>query len=172
MHTLTRSIQRHFYKEANPKKNMVNLLRNLPKPQWVINEGSHRLKHPVFKLDEIENLENVRREPHGIRDHVALTLCKIARGSFDFFSRYDPPTMTEKNWLFRVITLETVAGIPGMVGGMLRHMKSIRTLKRDQGWINHLLQEAENERMHLFIFMHQRQPNFVFRIWVFLCQGV
>jgi ubiquinol oxidase len=36
-----------------------------------------------------------------------------------------------------------------MVAGMLRHLKSLRRMKRDNGWINTLLQEAENERMHL-----------------------
>jgi hypothetical protein len=36
-----------------------------------------------------------------------------------------------------------------MVAGMLRHLKSLRRMERDNGWINTLLQEAENERMHL-----------------------
>lgn len=36
-----------------------------------------------------------------------------------------------------------------MVAGMLRHLKSLRKMERDNGWINTLLQEAENERMHL-----------------------
>lgn len=36
-----------------------------------------------------------------------------------------------------------------MVGGTLRHLRSMRLLKRDGGWIHSLLEEAENERMHL-----------------------
>ena len=47
--------------------------------------------------------------------------------------------MSEKLWLRRVIFLETIAGVPGMVAAMLRHMKSLRTLERDQGWIHHLI---------------------------------
>lgn len=31
-------------------------------------------------------------------------------------------------------------GVPGMVGGMLRHMRSLRTMKRDHGWIHTLLE--------------------------------
>jgi len=36
--------------------------------------------------------------------------------------------------------LETVAGVPGMVGGMARHLRSLRTMKRDNGWIHHLIE--------------------------------
>ena len=41
--------------------------------------------------------------------------------------------MSESKWLTRIIFLETVAGVPGMVSGMLRHMRSLRTMKRDNG---------------------------------------
>ena len=46
-----------------------------------------------------------------------------------------------------------MAGVPGMVGGMMRHLRSLRTMQRDKGWIHTLLEEAENERMHLLTFM-------------------
>ncbi len=61
-------------------------------------------------------------------------------------------------------------GVPGMVGGMLRHMKSLRSMSRDNGWIHTLLEEAENERMHLLTFLQLRQPGFVFRGLVLLSQ--
>jgi len=65
-----------------------------------------------------------------------------------------------------------VAGVPGMIGGMQRHMRSLRTLERDHGWIHHLLQEAENERMHLFFFLNQRNPGIFFRVLIVLAQGI
>lgn len=34
----------------------------------------------------------------------------------------------------RAIFLETVAGVPGMAGGMMRHLSSLRNMKRDHGW--------------------------------------
>jgi demethoxyubiquinone hydroxylase (CLK1/Coq7/Cat5 family) len=83
--------------------------------------------------------------------------------------------MNESLYLKRCIFLETVAGVPGMIGGMLRHLSSLRGLKEDGGWIHHLLEEAENERMHLLTFLQIRQPNFFFRfivLWsqfAFLC---
>lgn len=64
----------------------------------------------------------------------------------DFATGYKHPTeeqarkhphkfvMTEEKWLTRFIFLESVAGVPGMVGGMLRHLRSLRKMKRDNGW--------------------------------------
>ena len=63
-----------------------------------------------------------------------------------------------------------IAGVPGMVGGMLRHMRSLRSMRRDNGWIHTLLEEAENERMHLLTFLQLRQPGLLFRGMVLLSQ--
>jgi len=91
-------------------------------------------------------------------------MVRSVRGGFDMVSRYDPKTMNERDWLNRIVFLETVAGVPGMVGGMVISLKSLRTLEKDHGWIHHLLQEAENERMHLFIFLTMRNPGIFFRV--------
>ncbi len=45
----------------------------------------------------------------------------------------------------------SVAGVPGFVAAGFRHFRSLRTLQRDHGWLASLLEEAENERMHLFV---------------------
>jgi hypothetical protein len=74
--------------------------------------------------------------------------------------------------LTRIIVLETIAGVPGMVGAMSRHMKSLRTMQRDNGWIHYLLEEAENERMHLFVFMNLAKPGWFIKLFVLLGQGV
>lgn len=58
------------------------------------------------------------------------------------------------------------------VGGMLRHLRSLRLMRRDNGWINTLLEEAENERMHLLTFMEMRQPGRAFRAAVLAAQGI
>ena len=62
--------------------------------------------------------------------------------------------------------------MPGMVGGMTRHLKSLRTLKPDHGWIHNLLEEAENERTHLFIFLDLKKPSLFFKMMIALSQGV
>jgi hypothetical protein len=93
------------------------------------------------------------------------------RQAFDFFSGYRPGKMTENLYLRRFIFLETCAAVPGMIGGMVRHMKSLRTMNQDGGWIHHLLEEAENERMHLFTFIQLRNPGIMFRLAVLFSQA-
>ena len=52
---------------------------------------------------------------------------------------------------WRLIVLESFAGVPGFVAAGMRHFRSLRVLERDYGWIHTLLEEAENERMHLLV---------------------
>lgn len=61
--------------------------------------------------------------------------------------------LAERDWLNRMLFLETVAGVPGFVAAMHRHLRSLRSMQRDNGWIHTLLEEAENERMHLLTFL-------------------
>lgn len=96
----------------------------------------------------------------------------MTRSSFDLASGYNPETLDERGWMNRVIFLETIAGVPGMIGGMQRHLRSLRTLERDHGWIHHLLQEAENERMHLFFFLRLRNPGILYRLVIAAAQGI
>ena len=58
-----------------------------------------------------------------------------------------------KRYGHRAVVLETIAGVPGMVAGTLRHLRALRRMESDNGWIQTLLNEAENERMHLMTFV-------------------
>ena len=58
---------------------------------------------------------------------------------------------TQTHTMIQVVFLETVAGVPGMAAGMIRHLHSLRRMERDHGWIHTLLEEAENERKFLFL---------------------
>ncbi|EGS21290.1 uncharacterized protein CTHT_0031430 [Thermochaetoides thermophila DSM 1495] len=80
--------------------------------------------------------------------------------------------LTEAQWLVRLIFLESIAGVPGMVAGMLRHLSSLRRMKRDNGWIETLLEESYNERMHLLTFMRMAQPGWFMKTMIILSQGV
>jgi hypothetical protein len=55
---------------------------------------------------------------------------------------------------------------------MTRHLLSLGLMRRDKGWINTLLAEAENERMHLLTFLKLKQPGPVFRGAVLTAQAV
>uniref|UniRef100_A0A2P2IX50 Ubiquinol oxidase n=1 Tax=Rhizophora mucronata TaxID=61149 RepID=A0A2P2IX50_RHIMU len=72
----------------------------------------------------------------------------------------------------RAMMLETVAAVPGMVGGMLLHLRSLRKFQQSGGWIKALLEEAENERMHLMTMVELVQPKWYERLLVLTVQGI
>ena len=104
-------------------------------------------------MKDIETINVTHHKPTNFRDWWAKFSVTSIRFGFDLLTRFNEDKMTERQCLNRVIFLETIAGVPGMVGAMTRHLRSLRNLKRDHGWIHHLLEEAENERVHLFIFL-------------------
>lgn len=53
--------------------------------------------------------------PDGIVDRLAYLAVKILRSSFDICSGYALGRIDERGWLNRIVFLETVAGVPGMV---------------------------------------------------------
>lgn len=59
-----------------------------------------------------------------------------------------------------------------MVGSSLRHLRSLRRIQRDNGWIQSLLAEAENERQHMLIFAEMKNAGPMFRSIVLVAQGV
>jgi ubiquinol oxidase len=59
-----------------------------------------------------------------------------------------------------------------MVAGMLNHLKSLRKMQEGRGWIKILLDEAENERMHLMTFINIAKPSAFERFLVIFVQGV
>lgn len=78
-----------------------------------------------------------------------------------------------KRYAQRTLMLETVAGVPGMVAGMWNHLRSLRRMEPDKrGWIKTLLEEAENERMHLMIFIEITKPSWFERCLVAFTQFV
>lgn len=126
--------------------------------------------------EDLQHVTKKHREPADLVDKAAFYSVRALRFNFDLFSMYrvkaTTGSMRERDWIRRVIFLETIAGVPGMVAGMVRHLHSLRLMRRDHGWIHSLLSEAENERMHLLIALSLRQPGPLFRGAVILAQGV
>jgi len=102
--------------------------------------------------------------PVNFSDRVALAFTKSLR----FFA----DTFFARRYGHRAVVLETVAAVPGMVGGALQHLRALRRMESDHGWISTLLDEAENERMHLMTFIHIARPSTAERLLVLLAQGV
>ena len=104
-------------------------------------------------------------QPINFSDRVALFFTKSMR----FFA----DTFFQKRYGHRAVVLETVAGVPGMVSGMWTHLTSLRKMKTGYGpKIRTLLDEAENERMHLMTFIEIAKPNAFERFLVLTAQAV
>lgn len=89
------------------------------------------------------------------------------------FFRFFADTFFGQNYGKRALILETVAGVPGMVGGMITHLTSLRRLQRGHGHkIQELLDEATNERQHLMFFMEIVSPSVLERGLIIFVQFV
>lgn len=119
---------------------------------------------PKQPLSDSHRIASQRHRPRDFSDRVALGLTRFARFIADAFFA--------KRYGNRAIVLETVAAVPGMVGGMMNHLRALRRLQDDRGWIKTLLDEAENERMHLMTFIEVAQPNWIERAIVLVAQGI
>ena len=93
----------------------------------------------------------VHLQPECISDSAALFITRSLRFFADTFFR--------KRYGHRAVVLETIAAVPGMVGGMLAHFKSLRKMIDDGDFIKELLEEADNERMHLMTFIAIAKPS-------------
>ncbi len=103
-------------------------------------------------------------KPQGLGDHIAFGFVKLLR----FFA----DTFFAKRYGHRAVVLETVAAVPGMVGGLLQHLKALRRIRDDEGWIRTLLDEAENERMHLMTFIEIAKPTLFERLVIMITQAI
>ena len=108
--------------------------------------------------------ETPHRAATGFRDRLAFGFVKFLRFFADRFF--------QKRYGHRAVVLETVAAVPGMVGGMLQHLKALRRIRDDQGWIKELLDEAENERMHLMTFVKIAEPTLFERLLIMIVQAI
>jgi ubiquinol oxidase len=93
---------------------------------------------------------HVHHQPKGISDRVAFAFTKMLRWCAD--------TFFAERYGHRAIVLETVAAVPGMVGATINHLACLRRMCDDKGWIKTLMDEAENERMHLMTFIEVARP--------------
>lgn len=107
-------------------------------------------------------MNTTHRPAAKMKDKVAYALVK--------FFRFFADTFFQKRYGNRAIVLETVAAVPGMIGAGVLHLRCLRKIKDDEGWIKKLLEEADNERMHLMTFIHIAKPSLFERFVVFIAQ--
>jgi hypothetical protein len=166
--------QTHVHFRVSPRPHPLNAK--------VINEpdvndqhfGDHlgRQQNHIWSAKELEEKMSTlyRHDPKTISDHFMNKLMYGLYYSFNFITGYthDNPSVKAMEW--RLILLESIAGVPGFVAAGFRHFRSLRKLQRDHGWIATLLEEAENERMHLLICLSMSQTGFITRNLVVAAQ--
>lgn len=110
----------------------------------MFNDTENVIPH-VTKHDEY-----YRHTPKGFGDKLAKIIVHTSAKCADL--------VFGKRYGHRAIVLETIAAVPGIVGGLIQHLKSLRHVKNDNGWIRELLDEAENERVHLLVYSEIAKP--------------
>ena len=106
---------------------------------------------PAPRVVDFDITLDTHIKPKTMSDKVAYAFVRFLRFFADKFFA--------KRYGHRAVVLETVAAVPGMVGGLWQHLTALRKMRDDEGWIRTLLDEAENERMHLMTFIEIAQPN-------------
>ena len=120
--------------------------------------------NPLTVVRERVGEPQVHQMPVDFADRFAL--------GFTRFLRLVADTFFAKRYGHRAIVLETVAAVPGMVGATIQHLTSLRRMVDDGGWIRTLMEEAENERMHLMTFIEVAQPTLFERLVVMFAQWI
>lgn len=111
----------------------------------------------------MSDFELKHRTASKLSEHIAYKITQCLKFLLNIFYG--------KKYAKRAVILETIAAVPGMVAGMFNHLKALRRMKDDEGWIRELLDEAENERMHLMIFLNIAKPSWIERVLVLIAQG-
>jgi Alternative oxidase len=112
-----------------------------------------------YSKQQLESVQVAHRKPRTTSDRVAFFFVRVLRWGMDKATGYkhfeavqlaktdaalaeQKFGMDERKYMIRNIFLESVAGVPGMVAGMLRHLRSMRLMRRDNGWMETLLEES------------------------------
>ena len=109
-----------------------------------------------------EHEESYSKSPSSFRDYVAKIIVHTSAKCADIFFK--------NRYGHRAVVLETIAAVPGIVGGVLQHLKSLRLISDDRGWIKTLLDEAENERVHLLVYSEIAKPSKIERGLILVVQ--
>lgn len=120
--------------------------------------------HPLVRRNNPDITIESHLPPTTASDRIAFGFVKLLRFFADKFFA--------KRYGHRAVVLETVAAVPGMVGGLWQHLTALRKMRDDEGWIRTLLDEAENERMHLMTFIEIAQPSWFERALIVAVQMI
>lgn len=73
------------------------------------------MQNPVYTKEYMESIKPLHITPKELHQRLAFATITAVRKTFDLATGYHLDRMNEAKWLRRIIFLETVAGVPGMV---------------------------------------------------------
>lgn len=107
------------------------------------------------------------------RHHVPETFSdRIADGAVRALFSIAGAALFGRRYGDRVIVLETVAAVPAMVAATILHLKCLRRMIDDRGWVRAFMDEAENQRAHLMSFVAIARPSTSERLLIAVAQGI
>ncbi|CAJ2678092.1 unnamed protein product [Trifolium pratense] len=168
--TEVKSTEKEKKEESSGKKNnaVVSSYWGISRPKITREDGTEWPWNCFMPWETYQSNLSIDLSKHHVPknflDKVAYRTVKLLRIPTDLFFK--------RQYGCRAMMLETVAAVPGMVGGMLLHLRSLRKFQHSGGWIKALLEEAENERMHLMTMVELVKPKWYERLLVLAVQGV
>lgn len=165
----------HVHFKLSTRPHPLNAKGN-PNRFYEENIGDHigRQQNHIWTRDELDEKMSklYRHQPKTIADHVMNKLMYSLYHTFNFVTGYTPVDPSVQSIQWRLLMLESIAGVPGFVAAGVRHFRSLRKLQKDHGWIATLLEEAENERMHLLLCLETFQATPLTQVLVVAAQYV
>ena len=121
--------------------------QTIPQPEFTeVEAADHawRQTNHIWSNDELDRVSIEKHEPVTMSDHFMKGVMNALYHGFNFVTGYDPVDPSPRSVAWRLIILESFAGVPGFVAAGFRHFYSLRTLKRDHGAIYTFLEEVES----------------------------
>lgn len=116
----------------------------------------------MLKVDKTDMVRH--HVPRGAADRLALGCARLLCGAAG--------TLFGRRYGDSVIVMETIAAVPAMVAATLLHLKCLRRMIDDRGWVRTFMEEAESQRVHLMAFVAIRRPSLGERLLIAAGQGI
>ena len=112
--------------------------QTIPQPEFSeVEAADHawRQTNHIWSNDELEKVSVEQHEPVTVSDHCMKGVMNVLYHGFNFVTGYDPVDPSPRSVAWRLIILESFAGVPGFVAAGFRHCFSLRSPKREHSAI-------------------------------------
>ena len=72
------------------------MLDKLPKHKMVLNPKSYRMAHPVYAMQDLDDIKVTHKEASGFKDKTARFLIQNVRKAFDTATGFDGKTNNDE----------------------------------------------------------------------------